>query len=123
VLDLGKMDKGGNCLPFHNGYNAENYPKSDEQSETRRPAMRLICIDIVHDYFPRLQRANGGLRVPAASAIRTNIGNGSDVVPTDGTRLPIDEAETSACRRFLGSSQPSKALGHAWTLHCFAGNA
>src|SRR5437773_127688 len=33
------------------------------------------------------------------------------------------EAETSAGRRFLGSSQASKALGYAWTLHCFGTNA
>jgi hypothetical protein len=29
---------------------------------------------------------------------------GVGIVPTDGTRLPLWEAENSVCRRFLGSS-------------------
>src|SRR5258708_3831660 len=37
--------------------------------------------------------------------------------PTDGTRLPMEEAETSARRRFLADSQASRALDRGSTLH------
>ena len=40
-------------------------------------------------------------------------------MPTDGTRLPVEEAATSVHRRFLLSSQSSKALDRTWTLRRF----
>jgi hypothetical protein len=49
----------------------------------------------------------------------TNVNFQSEILPTDGSRLPIVRNGVFGGRRFWGSSQASDELDRAWTLHGF----
>jgi|ERR1039457_2102470 hypothetical protein len=57
------------------------------------------------------------MRTPKAAAIQIDIE--IEIMPTDGTRLPIIVRNDFGTSPYLGSSKPSNALDRAWTLHCF----
>ena len=69
MLDLGNMGKVRNFRPIQNDTNAEKYSDRDQQSETGRPAVMLVFIDVGHDYLPMSElRAPRGGRKAAATA-------------------------------------------------------
>jgi hypothetical protein len=45
------MRESGNFRPIRNDTDAENYTKSNQQCETRWPAVMLVFIDIRHDIY------------------------------------------------------------------------
>jgi len=49
LFELGNVRESRNCRPIRNDADADNDSKSNQQCETRWPAMMLVLIDIRHD--------------------------------------------------------------------------